>query len=140
MNHNRLIESIKQHEGYRLEPYKDTEGLWTTGTGHLIDEEFKRLFCNPDKHQQWLDEDIQDAMRRAKDYVDNKWDELTDAQREVLVEMAFQLGNRIFQFKNMRQAIEDEDPAEVVEQMRDSNWYKQTTNRVEDLITKWGSE
>ena len=140
MNHNRLIESVKHHEGYRVEPYKDTLGKWTVGYGHLIHDEYVRTFCNPDQHEKWLDDDIAGAMRRAEDYAHNKWGGLTDAQREVLIEMAFQLGNRIFGFKNLRQGIEDDDPVKVVAEMRDSEWWKQTTTRVEDAIKKWGSE
>ena len=76
----------------------------------------------------------------AKAYADDMWPRLTDAQREVLIEMGFQLGNRIFKFRNMLAAIIDEDPVRVCGEMRDSLWYRQTTNRVEDLIKKWGMD
>jgi lysozyme len=141
MNHNRLIESVKHHEGYRQEPYKDTLGKWTVGYGTLIDDEIRLQFCNPDKHQEWLDTRLDKAIKDATNYASNKWDELTDAQREVLCEMAYQLGGGgLNAFIGVRQAIEDDDPVAVALEMKDSNWFKQTPNRVEDAIKKWGSE
>ena len=140
MDKNRLLESIKVHEGYRETPYLDTRNLFTVGYGRLIDAEYRRLFCNPDDHEKWLHDDLDECVQRAKTYAGEKWASLTDAQREVLAEMAFQMGNRIHQFRKMRQGIEDDDPVEVIEQMKDSNWYKQTPNRVHDLIEKWQSE
>ena len=141
MNHNRLIESVKHHEGYRQEPYKDTLGKWTVGYGTLIDDEIRREYCNPDKHQEWLDNSIDRAIDDARNYASNKWEELTDAQREVLCEMAYQLGGAgLNGFIKLRQAIEDDDPVAVADNMRDSKWWQQTENLVEDAIKKWGSE
>ena len=141
MNHNRLIESVKHHEGYRQEPYKDTLGKWTVGYGTLIDDEIRREYCNPDKHQEWLDNSIDRAIDDARNYASNKWEGLTDAQREVLCEMAYPLGGAgLNGFIKLRQAIEDDDPVAVADNMRDSKWWEQTQNRVEDAIKKWGSE
>ena len=38
MNYDEIKESIRKHEGYRLEPYKCTEGFLTGGIGHKIHE------------------------------------------------------------------------------------------------------
>jgi hypothetical protein len=39
-------------------------------------------------------------------------------------------------FKNMIAAIEDLDWARMSDEMQDSNWYKQTTNRADRLIAR----
>ena len=38
MKYEDVKESIRKHEGYRLEPYKCTEGFLTGGIGHKINE------------------------------------------------------------------------------------------------------
>ena len=51
----------------------------------------------------------------------------------VLIEMAFQLGNKIKKFKNMIQALKEQDFLEAANQMLQSAWRKQTPNRCEAL-------
>jgi hypothetical protein len=51
--------------------------------------------------------------------------------------MCFQLGRpRLSKFKNMLAAVEDLDWARMADEMEDSNWYKQTPNRADRLITR----
>ena len=33
-----LVNTIKKHEGCRLDMYKDTVGVWTIGYGHNLEE------------------------------------------------------------------------------------------------------
>ena len=40
MNMDRLLESVKKHEGYRNKVYLDTLGKRTVGVGHLCVEDF----------------------------------------------------------------------------------------------------
>ena len=40
MNLDRLLESVKKHEGYRNKVYLDTLGKRTVGVGHLCVEDF----------------------------------------------------------------------------------------------------
>ena len=51
MNMDRLLESVKKHEGYRNKVYLDTLGKRTVGVGHLCVEDFwedDKEYCNPD--------------------------------------------------------------------------------------------
>ena len=51
--------------------------------------------------------------------------------------MSFQLGKpRLSKFKKMIAAVEAEDYQEMANQMEDSLWYKQTTNRAQRLIDR----
>jgi lysozyme len=51
--------------------------------------------------------------------------------------MSFQLGKpRLSKFKKMIAAVQNEDYPEMAEQMEDSRWYKQTTNRAQRLIDR----
>ena len=49
MNIDRLMESVKQHEGYRNKVYLDTLGKRTVGVGHLCVEDFWRTIKNTAK-------------------------------------------------------------------------------------------
>ena len=40
MDMDRLLESVKKHEGYRNKVYLDTLGKRTVGVGHLCGEDF----------------------------------------------------------------------------------------------------
>ena len=51
--------------------------------------------------------------------------------------MMFNMGRpRLSQFKKMIQAIRDGDWIEAGNQMQDSRWYKQVTNRADRLISR----
>jgi hypothetical protein len=51
--------------------------------------------------------------------------------------MCFQLGRpRLSKFKNLIAAVEDLDWAKMVDEMEDSNWYRQTTNRAQRLMDR----
>jgi hypothetical protein len=51
--------------------------------------------------------------------------------------MCFQLGRpRLSKFKNLIAAVNDLDWASMSDEMEDSNWYKQTTNRADRLIAR----
>ena len=68
MNLERLMESVKQHEGYRNKVYLDTLGKRTVGVGHLCtedwwedDKEYEEAFL-----MKILEEDLQEAIRRKR--------------------------------------------------------------------------
>jgi lysozyme len=57
--------------------------------------------------------------------------------QHVLANMCFQLGRpRLSKFKNLIAAVEDLDWAKMADEMEDSNWYRQTTNRAVRLIAR----
>lgn len=148
-----LIDEIKVHEGYRSEPYQDHLGYWTVGWGTLID--FKELasfegiktfgelmthLCDKSNHKKWLHEGFVRAQRDAQDFIaDNVvWQSLTEQQREVLVEMAYQLGlTNLKKFRNFHAAILDGDDGRARVEMLDSLWHKQTPNRAKALAEKF---
>jgi len=128
----RLMRSIQDHEGYVGHPYQDSRGLWTAGWGHLLVG-----VTSLEQHKEWLTSDILSAYEIAERYGRDVWQSLKPEQREVLIEMAFQLGNRLWEFQRMRAAMGVRDDLGVAREMRDSVWFDQTPQRVEDLIKKW---
>lgn len=67
---DRLLESVKKHEGYRNKVYLDTLGKRTVGVGHLCVEdwwddnvEYEEKFL-----MDILQKDLQESIRGAREY------------------------------------------------------------------------
>ncbi len=146
-----LLASIKINEGskaYQIKigtykngkfwKYKDSLGFWTIGYGHLIrsSENFDAGLSDTDADA-LLVHDVQGACTdAAKLYKQYSMDTSVQLQR-VLVEMVFQLGyNKASAFKNTLRRFAVSDLAGIAAGMRNSAWYRQTPNRVDDLISK----
>lgn len=127
-----LEKTLIAHEGMRLNPYRCTAQKLTIGVGHNLENgitEKQALMI--------LRDDIDVVIETLNDRIP-WWNNLSDGKKVVMASMAFQLGTGgFFQFKKMIKAAEYGDDVEVVTQMRDSRWYLQTPNRVEELIKRW---
>jgi lysozyme len=152
MNRDRLKKSIVANEGYRQRPYQDHLGIWTVGYGHNINEhrldtltrlgtvgELMGWLSSKNMHESWLDADIDRAIADSIRWIgDGSYQRLTDAQREVIAEMAYQMGlSRLAGFVNFRQAILRGDTQAAASEMLASKWARQTPRRAEDLHIKW---
>ena len=84
----RLEAQLVKHEGLRLVPYTDTVGKLTIGVGHNLDD--KGL--SPEAIAFILEKDIDDAEYDARSLFPN-FDDLSDARKAVLIQMAFNLGS-----------------------------------------------
>jgi lysozyme len=149
MNLSRLKESIKKHEGYRDTPYRDHLGFWTVGYGHLIHHQSNPghqtigalldYLSNKEGHEQLLDRDIERSINGASTYLMSAkaWQELSDTRKEVLIEMAFQLGTGgLHKFRKLREAIIVKDWERAKKEMLDSTWAKQTPKRANSLADR----
>jgi lysozyme len=151
VNEQRLLESIRLHEGYRAEPYRDHLSNWTIGYGHLLEDESLRQFMPlgtvggllskltaRETHDAWLVEDVTTALQDAERWLGFAFANLTDARQEVIVEMSFQLGfTRLSGFVKLRSAIMDEEWEQARVEMLDSLWARQTPERAHSLADKF---
>ena len=95
MNLERLMESVKQHEGYRNKVYLDTLGKRTVGVGHLCtedwwedDKEYEEEFL-----MKILEEDLQEAIEGASTLMlQHDCSDIDEKAHEIIIEMVFQLG------------------------------------------------
>ncbi len=130
------MESIKEHEGYRLEPYRCTEGALTGGWGHklLVGEQV------PKTREGWLEvfeKDFNDAWSNTEQFCETHNLPDNDEMMSVLCEMIFQLGyTGVSKFKMMIKALQEGDFLEAYNQMLDSRWHIQTKNRCEALAER----
>ena len=89
MNTREHLEAqLKRHEGYSSDPYLDTTGNWTIGYGHNLSAAgISRQAANV----MFLD-DIEIAEQVAQRLP--AWESCNKARRNVLVNMAFNMGCR----------------------------------------------
>ena len=133
---DKLLESVKRHEGYRNKVYLDTLGKRTVGGGHLCVENF----WEDDKEYEEdflmgiLEKDLQSAIDQADDMCKDL--KISSDAKILIIEMIFQLGgNGVSKFRKMWQALQQDPPdyAEASVQMLDSRWAKQTPNRAQEM-------
>ena len=137
MNMDRLLESVKKHEGYRNKVYLDTLGKRTVGVGHLCVEDF----WEDDKEYEEkflmtiLEHDLSDAIKGANDLMaENGCMDMNEKAHELIIEMVFQLGKSgVSKFRNMWKHLSALEYSGAADQMLDSRWAKQTKNRAEAM-------
>ena len=139
---DRLREELKIDEGCKYEIYLDHLGLPTAGIGHLLtgkDDEYDipiGTVVSEERVTEWFDQDIQMTMSDCKKVYDD-WDALPEEVKLIMANMMFNLGYpRFCKFKKMIQAVKDGNWIEAGNQMQDSRWYKQVTNRADRLINR----
>ena len=137
MNMDRLLESVKKHEGYRNKVYLDTLGKRTVGVGHLCVEDF----WEDDKEYEEkflmtiLEHDLQTAIKGAKELMEeHDCADIDEKAEELLIEMVFQLGmTGVSKFRNMWKALAEKNYIGASYEMLDSRWSKQTPNRAKSM-------
>ena len=137
MNMDRLLKSVKAHEGYRNKVYLDSLGKRTVGVGHLcVEDHWEDNKEYSEKYlMKILKDDLKNAIQGAEELCSDCPD-LRDQAREIIVEMVFQLGKTgVSKFRNMWKALQQNPPSYSVAatEMLDSRWAKQTPNRAKEM-------
>ena len=143
MNMDRLLASVKKHEGYRNKVYLDTLGKRTVGVGHLCVEDF----WEDDKEYEEkflmtiLEHDLQTAIKGAKDLMsENGCNDIDEIAEELIIEMIFQLGKTgVSKFRNMWKHLSALEYSMAASEMLDSRWAKQTPNRAQAMSAEMAS-
>ena len=135
LNHKKLLERIKKHEGFSNVIYNDKLGNPTIGYGHLIkpkDNFNKNKKYTKKQLTQLFEADFLNAKKQYDKHFLNK--KLPTNVKEVLIEMIFQLGiQNVLKFRKMISSIKKNDYVKASEEMVKSKWYLQTPNRVKIL-------
>jgi len=144
-----LYEEISADEGKVLHAYLCSELHATIGIGHKIldtdpekDLEIYGINWETVPEDQYItehrcyvlfQEDVQKAISGCMN-IYSTWEELPKDLQHILINMAFQLGERgLSRFKNMNSAIERREWVEAGVEMMDSRWAGQTPNRATRL-------
>jgi lysozyme len=136
LGYHNLKERIKSNEGFSSKPYKDQLGYLTIGYGHLILPN-ENILLKKQIHKKELEEIFEKDFKKALSNFNNTFKSFTlkEKESELLIEMIFQLGIKgCLKFKNLIKNIKKGNKHLVCFDMMDSLWYKQTPNRVKNLI------
>jgi len=141
-----LREEIKADEGVKYEVYLDHLGLPTCGIGHLIKETDPEhglevgTKISEERVNELFEQDIAVTINECEELFKTQFSSfgaLPTEARYILANMMFNMGKpRLSKFVNMRKAIENFDYEEASNQMKDSKWYTQVTNRADRLVNR----
>ena len=123
-----LKERIKQHEGKRNKPYRDSEGILTVGYGRNLED----VAFTDAEIDLMFETDFNRAKSSAQNFVIYEY--LNEARRGVLIEMCFQMGyGGVKKFVKFRQAALQAKWSLAADEMLDSKWAQQTPERAREL-------
>lgn len=142
MNIEKLREQIAYDEGIEHKIYLDHLGLPTFGIGHLIRESDPEhgsevgTLVSEDRVNEAFESDIQTVLSDCnKLYSD--FEDLPEEAQLIIANMMFNLGYpRLSKFKGMKRGVDDRDWNAAADEMVDSRWYRQVTNRAERLVQR----
>ena len=136
MNYDKLLESVKKHEGFRDHVYLDSLSKRTVGFGHLCVEDHWEDGKKYDKKylEDILEKDLQYAINQGEGMCKDL--KISDYAKFLIIEMIFQLGSAgVQKFRKMWDALKEDPPNyfEAHVQMLASRWAKQTPNRATEM-------
>ena len=142
MNINTLREELERDEGRVDSIYLDHLGYPTFGIGHLItddDPEHGSPVDTPVSDLRVIEafeDDVQNVLTDCeKLYV--QWEHLPEEVQLIIANMMFNMGRtRLSKFKGMKRGVEARDCNAAADEMDDSRWYRQVTNRADRLVTR----
>lgn len=136
LSYDNLKIKIKKNEGFSQKPYKDQLGFYTIGFGHLIMPSEKHLVkknINVDELEKLFDSDFKKTLKNYKIFL--KKFPSSKIEEDLLIEMVFQIGiSGVLKFKKLLYNMKQGNTNLVCFEMMNSLWYKQTPNRVKNLI------
>ena len=125
MNLDLLKQELMRYEGYSSKVYLDTLGLPTVGVGHLDRSMLVDTIYSPQQIDSFFQQDIANAVK----IVDSLGLNLDEVRYRVLVNLCFNLGNKINQFVHFLGACKIGDWATASAQLRSSTWFSQVGHR-----------
>jgi lysozyme len=142
MNKEKLREEIAEDEGCKFEIYLDHLGLPTFGIGALVkddDPECGQPVGTPvdeERVRQRFSLDIAVTIEDCKILYDD-FDDLPEECQHIIANMMFNMGRpRLSKFKGMKAGVDARDWNKAADEMVDSRWYDQVTNRAKRLVAR----
>jgi lysozyme len=142
MNLEQLREQLEIDEGVKYEVYNDHLGYATFGVGHLVlesDPEYGDPIGAPVSESRVIEAFEQDCENVLRDcnilYED--FGDLPEEAQQVIANMMFNMGRpRLSKFKGMKRGVDSRDWNAAADEMVDSAWYRQVTNRANRLVDR----
>ena len=142
MDIEKLREEREYDEGNVQKIYLDHLGLPTFGIGHLVRESDPEhgwevgTEVSNDRCVEAFNEDIKTVVSDCyKLYED--FDDLPEEAQRIIANMMFNMGRpRLSKFKGMKAGVDARDWNKAADEMVDSRWYRQVTNRAQRLVDR----
>ena len=142
MNLEKLRAQLEIDEGVKYEIYNDHLGYPTFGVGHQVletDPEYNYSIGTSisesrviEAFEQDCDNVLLDCTILYPDFYD-----LPEEAQQIIANMMFNLGRtRLSKFKGMKRGVDAKDWNAAADEMVDSRWYRQVTNRAERLVER----
>ena len=145
MNIDQLREELKIDEGVKYEIYLDHLDLPTFGIGHLVldsDPEFGEPVGTPiseDRVNECFDQYVEVVLGECRILYPD-FDDLPEEAQLIIANMMFNMGRpRLSKFKGMKRGVDARDWNAAADEMVDSAWYRQVTNRADRLVERMRS-
>lgn len=134
-----IVPLLDQEEGTKLNPYIDSLGYPTVGTGFKIGPAGAPLShytfsITQRTNDVWLQSLVNDTEGDMEDNDDIAYalEHCNQPRKDILISMAYQMGvSGLADFHHMLDAIVDENWNEAASQMLDSTWAEQTPGRAQ---------
>jgi lysozyme len=145
MNLEKLREELTADEGCKYEIYNDHLGYPTFGIGHLVIEsdseygEATGTTISEDRVIEAFESDVVGVVSDCETLYPD-FDDLPEEAQRIIANMMFNMGRpRLSKFIGMKRGVDSRDWNTAADEMVDSGWYKQVTNRAERLVERMRS-
>ena len=142
MDIEKLRKQLEIDEGIVHEVYLDHLGLATFGIGHLVidsDPEYGAEVGTAVAESRCIEvfnQDVEIVLSDCKILYPD-FDELPEEVQQIVANMMFNMGRpRLSKFKGMKAGVDARDWERAADEMVDSAWYRQVTNRAERLVER----
>ena len=142
MNLEKFREELEIDEGVKYEIYLDHLGYPTFGVGHLVTKDDEEYGWSPGtdvgeyRVKQAFEQDVEIVLSDCQILYSDFYDLPEEAQR-VIANMMFNMGRpRLSKFKGMKRGVDTRDWNAAADEMVDSAWYRQVTNRANRLVER----
>lgn len=123
MTDQRLVHDIQGSEGCRLTAYRDTNGFWTIGWGHKLDQSIDWT------GQEWTQETADSQLAADIDEADEQAQNLPEVpglnicRTNAVIELVFNMGlHKWMGFEKCRRALFKGDWATAAQELLQSDW------------------
>ena len=142
MDIEKLRKQLEIDEGIVHEIYLDHLGYPTFGIGHLVldaDPESGQEVGTPvseDRVAEAFNNDVETVISDCERLYP-EFDGLPEEVQLIIANMMFNMGRpRLSKFKGMKRGVDAQDWDAAADEMVDSAWYRQVTNRADRLVER----
>jgi lysozyme len=145
MNLETLRKQLEIDEGVKYDVYNDHLGYPTFGIGHLVTDDDPEngqdvgTSVSEERVREAFEQDVLSVIKDCNKLY-NDFDELPEEAQQIIANMMFNLGRtRLSKFRGMKRGVDARDWNAAADEMVDSRWYRQVTNRADRLVQRMRS-